>query len=268
MNKKRLHEGSEEFMFHLYGTKALVTGGSRGLGLAGAEALAEAGCDVVLNHFNDSAKAAKECDRLKAVTGRKVVHLDADVGQSKPARTMVQKAADLLGGLDIVFSNAGICRFTSFMEVDDENWHRHMDTNLNGGFYVTQTAAKIMIGAGKGGRILFTTSVSAFRSNATQTHYSATKGGLHILALGMAIELGKHGITVNCIAPGWMHTDINDAQSKDDASVKPWIASHVSIGRLGRPNDLKGAVLFLCSKEAEYVNGATVHVDGGWSAQL
>jgi len=255
-------------MLRLYGTHALVTGGSRGLGLASAEALAEAGCDVVLNHSNDSTKAQKECDRLKAATGRKVYHIDADVGNSSTARKMVRQAADLLGGMDIVFSNAGICWFTPFLEIDDANWQRHMDTNLNGGFYVTQTAAKMMVEAGSGGRILFTTSVSAFRSNATQTHYSATKGGLHILALGMAIELGKYRITVNCIAPGWMHTDINDAQSRDEMTVKPWIASHVSVGRLGKPLDMKAAVLFLASKEAEYVNGTTVHVDGGWSAQL
>ncbi len=255
-------------MLHLHGTRALITGGSRGLGLAGAEMLAEAGCDVVLNHFNDSAKAQKECDRLKTATGRKTWHIDADVGDSSIARKMVQQASDLLGGLDIVFSNAGICWFTPFLEIDDANWLRHMDTNLNAGFYVGQAAAKIMVNAGKGGRILFTTSVSASRSNATQTHYSATKGGLHILALGMAIELGKYGITVNCIAPGWMHTDINDAQSRDEKTVKPWIQSHVSAGRLGKPDDLKGAVLFLSSKEAGYVNGATLHVDGGWSAQL
>lgn len=252
----------------LFGTKALVTGGSRGLGLASAEALAGAGCDVVLNHYRDSEKARRECERLKAATGRKVFEIDADVGDAKAARAMVRQAAGLLGGLDIVHSNAGICRFTPFLEIDDENWRQHMDTNFNGGFFVTQAAAKIMVEQGKGGRILFTTSVGAFRSNATQTHYCATKGGLHLLALGMAIELGRHGITVNCIAPGWMHTDINDAQSRDEAAVRPWVAAHVSAGRLGAPEDVRGAVLFLASREAGYVNGATIHVDGGWNAQL
>ncbi len=255
-------------MMSVFGTRALVTGGSRGLGLAGAEALAEAGCDVVLNHFEDSSRAQKECDRLKTATGRKIVHLDADVGKSAQARAMVRKAADLLGGLDIVLSNAGICRFTSFLEIDDMTWQRHVDTNLNGGFHVAQTAASLMVGAGQGGRIIFTTSIGAFRSNATQTHYCATKGGLHLLSQGMAIELGRYGITVNCIAPGWMHTDINDAQSRDEASVKPWLGAHVSVGRLGKPEDMKGAVLFLASKEAGYVNGATIHIDGGWNAQL
>lgn len=255
-------------MLQPFGTTALVTGGSRGLGLASAEALAEAGCDVVINHFRDSAKARQECERLRSATGRKIFEIDADVSDSAAARGMVRKAADMLGGLSIVHSNAGICTFTPFLDVTDDSWRRHMDVNFNGGFFVTQTAAKIMVDSKAGGRIVFTTSIGAFRSNATQTHYCATKGGLHLLAMGMAIELGKYGITVNCIAPGWMHTDINDAQSRDESSVRPWIASHVSVGRLGKASDMKSAVLFLTSKEAAYVNGSTVHVDGGWNAQL
>ena len=255
-------------MLTLFGTRALVTGGSRGLGLAGAEALASAGCDVVLNHYRDNAKAENECQRLSKATGRKVHHIDADVGAPASARAMVSQAVQLLGGLDIVYSNAGICRFTPFLDLDDETWQRHIDVNFNAGFWVTQTAARQMVKQGTGGRILFTTSVGAFRSNPTQTHYCATKGGLHLLAMGMADELGKYGITVNCIAPGWMHTDINDTQSRDDSLVKPFIASNVSVGRLGVPEDLKGAVLFLASMEASYVNGATISVDGGWNAQL
>jgi len=255
-------------MLTLYGTRALVTGGSRGLGLASAEALARAGADVVLNHRNDASKAQQECDRLSTETGRKIRHNDADVGTASAARAMVENAAQKLGGLDIVHSNAGICRFTPFLEIDDENWQQHMDTNFNGGFYVTQSAAKLMVKAGNGGRIIFTTSVGAFRSNATQVHYCATKGGLHLLARGMAIELGRYRITVNCIAPGWMHTDINDAQSRDTALVQPFLDAKVSVGRLGAPKDIQGAVLLLTSAEGEYINGATIHVDGGWNVQL
>ena len=255
-------------MLRSFGTTALVTGGSRGIGLASAEALAEAGCDVVLNHFGDSAKAKKECERLRASTGRKIFEIDADVGNPSAARSMVAKAADMLGKLEIVHSNAGICKFTGFLDLNEEDWARHIDTNFNGGFHVSQSAARLMVQSRSGGRILFTTSIGAFRSNATQTHYCATKGGLHVLAMGMAIELGQYGITVNCIAPGWIHTDINDAQSRDQAVVQSWVRSHVSVGRLGKPGDLKAAVIFLTSKEAEYVNGSTVHVDGGWNAQL
>ena len=255
-------------MRELAGTRALVTGGSRGIGIASAEALARAGCDVVINHFQDAEKAERECRRLSEQTGRAIHHLDADVGVPSAARTMVEKAAALLGGLDIVHSNAGICRFTAFMEIDDANWQRHMDINLNAGFAVGQTAARQMIKAGTGGRIIYTTSVGAFRSNPTQTHYCATKGGLHLLALGMALELAPHGITVNCIAPGWIHTDINDAQSRDQEAVPKWIEAHCPVGRLGQPSDLQAAVLFLAGKDAAYVNGATIPVDGGWHAQL
>jgi L-rhamnose 1-dehydrogenase len=255
-------------MFTLAGTRALVTGGSRGIGLASAEALAHAGCDVVLNHVHDGTKAEAECERLSSATGRKIYHIDADVGENSAARAMVQKAAGLLDGLEIVHSNAGICRFTPFLEIDDDNWQRHLDINLSGGFWVSQSAAQLMVEQKVRGRIVFTTSVGAFRSNATQTHYCATKGGLHVLAQGMALELGGHGITVNCIAPGWIHTDINDEQSRDEGSVRPWLEANCPVGRLGKPSDLQSAVLFLASKEAEYVNGATITVDGGWNAQL
>lgn len=255
-------------MLKLFGTRALITGGSRGIGLSVAEALARGGCDLVLNHFNDSEKARHECERLKAETGRRVMHIDADVGKPSSARAMVQEAAEFLGGLDIIHSNAGICKFTPFLEIDDENWQRHMDVNLSGGFRVTQTAASIMVKQGTGGRIIFTASIGSFRSNATQTHYCATKGGVHLLAQGMAIELGPHRITVNCIAPGWIHTDINDAQSRDESLVKSFLQSNVTLGRLGRPTDLQGAVCFLASNEAEYITGATISVDGGWNAQL
>lgn len=255
-------------MLTVFGSRALVTGGSRGIGLASAEALARNGCDVVLNHFNDSAKAQRECERIATATGRTISHCDADVADAKAARAMVRTAAERLGGLDIVHSNAGICRFTPFLEIDDATWDRHIDVNFNAGFYVTHAAASIMVQQKTGGRIIFTTSIGAFRSNPTQTHYCASKGGLHLLAMGMANELGAYGITVNAIAPGWIHTDINDAQSRDEANVRPWVGAHVAVGRLGVPSDLQGAVLFLASREAAYVNGSTVHIDGGWNAQL
>lgn len=251
-----------------FGTRVLVTGGSRGIGLAGAEALARAGCDVVLNHFRDGEKASRECERLQSETGRRLFHLDADVGQAHSARAMVREAAGLLEGLDIVFSNAGICQFAPFLEISDEAWLRHVDVNFNSAFYVCQEAARIMDSAGGGGRIILTSSVGAFRSNPTQTHYCATKGGVQLLATGMALELAPLGINVNCIAPGWIHTDINDAQSRDEASVGPWLKANCPVGRLGRPEDLKGAVLLLASREAAYVNGATITVDGGWNSQL
>jgi len=251
-----------------FGSRVLITGGSRGIGLAYAEALAAAGCNLFLIHHQDGEQAALECARLACETGRRVTHLDADVGESHVARAAVDRGVETLGGLDIVISNAGICRFTPFLEIDDENWARHAAVNFSAGFYVGQQAARHMVRQGRGGRIVFTSSAGAFRSNRTQAHYCATKGGLHLLAQGMALELAPQGITVNCIAPGWIHTDINDALSRDATVTTPWVMANCPIGRLGRPDDLKAAVLFLTSAEAGYVTGSTVPVDGGWNAQL
>lgn len=251
-----------------FGKRAFITGGSRGLGLAAAEALLEAGCAVVINHHRDVAKADAEVKRLGERYPGRIHAIDADVAEPVSARGAVQAAAALLGGLDIVVSNAGICRFAPFLDITDEEWQRHRAINFDGGFYVGQEAAHVMKDQGTGGRIVFTTSVGAFRSNSTQTHYCATKGGLQLLALGMALELAQYGITVNCIAPGWMHTDINDAASRDRQAVEPWLKAHCPVGRLGTPGDIKSAVRFLTAVESAYVNGATISVDGGWNAQL
>ncbi len=255
-------------MSSCFGSRALITGGSRGIGAAYAEALAERGCSLVLNHCGDGENARQLCRRLGTISSSFFHEMDADVANPHAAREMVHRAASLLGGLDIIVSNAGICRFTPFLDVTDEMWSRHIGVNLSGAFHVTQEAAKIMVAAGHGGRIVMTTSVGAFRSNATQTHYCATKGGLDLLMQGMALELGRYGITVNAIAPGWIHTEINDTQSRDTAAVSPWLKTHCPLGRLGRPDDLKAALQFLVSREASYVTGTTVSVDGGWNAQL
>lgn len=254
---------------NIKGKRALVTGGSRGIGLGYAQTLAAEGCSVVLIHFQDTEKATQECEQLAVQYPQaKFNACDADVGNPDKAREAVRCAADFLGGLDIAVSNAGICKFAPFLELTDEDWGRHVATNFNGGFYVGQESARLMVAQKTGGRIVYTTSIGAFRSNGTQTHYCATKGGLSLLAKGMAIELAPHDITVNCIAPGWIHTDINDEASRDQDAVQPWIKAHCPIGRLGAPEDTKSALIFLCAKESSYVTGATISVDGGWNAQL
>jgi NAD(P)-dependent dehydrogenase (short-subunit alcohol dehydrogenase family) len=251
-----------------FGTRALVTGASRGIGLAYAQALASVGYDVVLNHHADGERAASAVDELRAETRSRIYALEADLSRPAAARKLVDDAAARLGGLDVVISNAGICRFAPFLEISESEWADHLAVNLSAGFHLGQAAAQIMVGRGRGGRIIYTTSVGAFRSNLTQTHYCASKGGLSLLAQGMALELGPHGITVNSIAPGWIHTDINDAASRDENIVKPWLKANCPAGRLGKPQDLRSAVLFLCSEDSGYVTGSTVSVDGGWGAML
>jgi len=251
-----------------YGNRVLVTGGNRGIGLAAAEAYAAAGCNVVVSSFAAPGKAEAEALRIAKAFGVHAHGLQADVGDPLAARAMTRRAAELLGGLDIVVCNTGICHFKPILEVTDEEWLRHLHTNLSGTFYVAQEAAKIMVAQGAGGRIIFTTSVGAFRSNATQTHYCATKGGQNLLMQGMALELGPYGITVNAIAPGWIHTDINDGASRDPSITAPWIKAHCPVGRLGQGEDLKAAYLLLASREASYISGSTITIDGGWLAQL
>ena len=255
-------------MFNLKGNRVLVTGGSRGIGLSYVDAFAEQGCSVVIGHHNDSEKAQKECNRIMSKSDSKIYELDYDIGCRDKAEELVEKTIEILGGIDIAISNAGICELTPYLEISYEKWMRHMNINLNGPFILTQLAAKQMIKQGNGGRIILTTSVGAFRSNAEQTHYCSTKGGLNLLAMGMAVELGKYDITVNCIAPGWIHTDINGKQSADLETINPWIEAHAAVGRLGKPNDHQSAVLFLASEEASYTTGSTIFVDGGWNAQL
>jgi NAD(P)-dependent dehydrogenase (short-subunit alcohol dehydrogenase family) len=251
-----------------YGKRVLVTGGNRGIGLAAAEAYAATGCNVVISSFGAPEKAEVEARRLTEAFGVHVHSLQVDVGDPLAARAMTRRAAELLGGLDIVVCNAGICHFKPILEVTDEEWLRHLHTNLSGTFYVAQEGAKIMVAQGAGGRIIFTTSVGAFRSNGTQAHYCTTKGGQNLLMQGMAVELGPYGITVNAVAPGWIHTDINDASSRDPNITGPWIKANCPVGRLGQGEDLKASFLLLASKEAAYINGSTITVDGGWMAQL
>ncbi|MEO9475936.1 MAG: SDR family oxidoreductase [Cyclobacteriaceae bacterium] len=255
-------------MFRIKGNRVLVTGGSRGIGLSYVEALASQGCDVVMSHYRDTEKAQEECKRISAECGVGIYEIESDIADSVQTSEMFDKAMGILGGLDIMISNGGICKFTKFLDLSIDSWSRHMDVNLNGPFFATQLAAKQMIKQGVGGRIIFTTSVGAYRSSANQTHYCATKGGLSLLSMGMALELGEYDITVNSIAPGWIHTDINDEQSRDLETVNPWIESRLTIGRLGKPKDLESAVLFLSSEEAGYTTGSTIFVDGGWNAQL
>jgi L-rhamnose 1-dehydrogenase len=250
------------------GKHVLVTGASRGIGLAAAEAFAAAGCDVAINSFGDAPRLEASAKNLADAFGVRTFALEADVADADAARAMTRRAADLLGGLDIVVCNAGICDFRPFLELTDADWKKHVGINFDGAFFVSHEASKIMVAQGRGGRIIFTTSVGAVRSNPTQTHYCATKGGLHVLMQGMALELGRIGINVNAVAPGWIHTEINHEASTTPEIANPFLQGRCALGRFGDSEDLKGAYLFLGSTESAYVNGSTVTVDGGWLAQL
>ena len=251
-----------------HGKSVIVTGGSKGIGLAAAEAFASAGCDIAITAQHETADLHRTAEGIAAKYNIRAIGIGADVADSAATRAAVRKAAQDLGGLDIAVINAGICEWKPIMDVTDEDWLKHVGVNFNGAFYCAQEAARVMLDQGRGGRLIFTSSVGAFRSNATQTHYCATKAGMHLLMQGMALELAPHGINVNAVIPGWIHTDINDKMSRDPVLMASWLKANCAVGRLGSVEDLKGAFLFLGSKESSYINGSGITVDGGMMAQL
>jgi len=250
----------------LQGKKALVTGSSRGIGRAIAEALAVEGADIVIDHYRDGAQAAEVIEAIRA-RGRRASAIDADVGDWREAERLMKQAVEFLGGLDILVNNAGICPFTPFLEISQATWERTLAVNLSGPFRLCQLAAQEMIRQHRGGRIVLTTSIGAIRPNATQAHYCSTKAGLENLGRGMAIELAPHGITVNFLAPGAIRTDINREFYSSPENVQASLA-RFPIKRLGEPKDCAGAVVFFCLPESAYITGATILVDGGWNCQL
>ena len=246
----------------LHGTTALVTGtDSRGIGRAVALALAEAGADVALHWFRDQALAEALAATIRG-TGRRAVVLGADLGDPAAARRTVRDAASAMGGLSIAVSNAGTIQRKPLMEITDDDWDRVHAVNLHGAFAVAQEAARCMIEAGGGGRIVLVSSVNQAHANPDIAHYVASKGGVMMLGRAMALELAPHGITVNLVAPGTIETDLNRHMLADEGFRAQKLAG-VPLRRAGTPEDVAGAVVYLASAAASYVTGSTITVDGG-----
>ena len=246
----------------LHGTTALVTGtDSLGMGRAVALALAEAGVDLALHWYRDRDRAEELADRVRGL-GRRAVLAEADLGDPAAARRVVRDAHAALGGLAMAVCNAGMIQRKPFLEITDEDWDRVHAVNLRGSFAVAQEAARGMVAADAGGRIVMISSVNQAHANPDIAHYVASKGGIMMLARAMALELAEHGITVNLVAPGTIETDINRHMLADPAFRARKLAG-VPLRRAGTPEDVAGAVLYLLGAEASYVTGATITVDGG-----
>ncbi len=246
----------------LEGRRALVTGaGSRGMGQAIAEALGAEGADVAVHYYGDGAVARELVDRLRA-SGRRAVDLGADLGDPTVARALVRRAIDALGGLDVVVCCAAVLSRVPFLDLTDTEWDRVHAVNLHGYFAVGQEAARHMVERGGGGRIVMVSSVNQVTVNRGIAHYVATKGGVMQLAKAMALELAPSGITVNLIAPGTVETDLNRAFLADPENRRAKLGL-IPMARIGRPEDVAGAAVFLASDAAAYVTGATIVVDGG-----
>jgi len=241
---------------------ALVTGAdSHGIGRAVALELARGGADVAL-HWYRNEPLAKELASLIGAMGRKTVLVQADMADPKAARRAVQDAAQALGGLGILVCNAARIQRKAFLEITDEDWSGIHAVNLHGYFACAQEAARLMAGAGQGGRIVMVSSINQAHANPQIAHYVATKGGVMMLARAMALELADHGITVNLVAPGTIETDIN-RHMLADPDFRARKLAPVPLKRAGTPEDVAAAVGYLASEAASYVTGSTIVVDGG-----
>jgi len=246
----------------LDGKKALVTGaGSDGIGRAIALAFGREGADVAVHYHSKPDVAASVVSDIEAM-GRAAFAIQANLVEAETARQLVRDAAERLGGLDIVVTAAAVNYRKPILDLTDAEWDHMAALNVRGTFACATEAARLMRSAGRGGRIIMIGSIAQQIVPPNQTAYAATKGGVAQLARGMAVELAGDGITVNVIGPGTTLTDFN-RQRLADPATRASRESMIPMGRLGVPDDMTEAAVYLASPGASYTTGITIFVDGG-----
>jgi gluconate 5-dehydrogenase len=240
---------------------AFVTGASRGLGQGFALTLARAGYDLVISSRN-AADCAATADAILAL-GRRCTTVSLDVRDFDSIQLAAATAEAAFGRIDVLVNNAGCNRRKPALEVTWDDWNTVLETNLRGTFFVSQAVARGMISR-QSGRIINIGSVTCVAGYAGLAPYGASRGGVKQLTMSLASDWGPHGITVNCLAPGWFRTEQNRVMY-DDAGWVDYLSERIPLGRPGKPGDLDGALLFLASEASAYVTGQTLLVDGGIS---
>jgi len=239
---------------NLKGKKVLVTGASGGIGKAIAMELSSNGAELCLTGRNKS-----ELENLQKIIGGNCQIIISDLSNSEGINNLADQAQEVMGQIDILVNNAGITRDNLFMRMSEEDWSEVINVNLNSIFKLTKQLIKGMIKR-RYGRIINITSVIGVAGGAGQSNYSASKAGIIAMSKSLAQEVGSRSVTVNSIAPGFIETNMT-AELSDDR--KEDILRSISIGRLGKPDDVAGAVCFLASDKASYITGQTIHINGG-----
>lgn len=253
-------------MSKLVGKKAIITGGSRGIGRAIALAYAKEGADVVINFQANEDEAKKVIEEIIKL-GRKAIAIKADISKSEDRAFLVSEAKKFLGHIDILVNNAGIYFQTDYLEITEVDFDRILSVNLKGAFFLTQLVCKEMIARNKGGSII---NISSFRDRSVTSglaHYQCSKAGLTMFSKSIALEMAKYKIRVNTISPGTLTTDINlhIRQNKPEE----WLARErtIPLGYIGDPEKVCGLAILLASNDGEYSTGSRFLVDGGRSLQ-
>ncbi len=244
-------------MFNLKNKVAVVTGASRGIGKGMAESFAKAGAHVVCVSRSEDALNSV-ADEINGNGGSASVYA-CDVSSLDAYQELIKDTVASHGSVDILVNNAGITRDTLIMRMSEEDWQTVIDINLKGAFNGIKAVTRAMMKQ-RAGRIINITSVVGLTGNPGQANYAASKAGLIGLSKATAKELASRGITVNCIAPGYIATDMTDAMTDQ---AKETLNSQIPLGRIGSPDDIAAAALFLASDEAGYITGQTITVDGG-----
>jgi NAD(P)-dependent dehydrogenase (short-subunit alcohol dehydrogenase family) len=249
-------------MFDLTGTVAVVTGGNRGIGLGMARGVAKAGAAVAV-WSRDEQRNAAAVEELVGL-GAAAAGCVCDVADRTSVDAALTATLDRFGRIDSLFANAGVSAGVRFEDMDDVEWLRVIDVNLNGVYHTTQAVAQRMIEQGEGGSLVLVASILAHFGMASAPHYSASKGAVLQLAKSLAARLARYDIRVNAISPGWIETEMTEELRSDERAAGFGLA-RTPMRRFGRPEDLEGPAAFLASDAARFMTGAELVVDGGYS---
>lgn len=241
-------------MFSLAGKKVLITGATGGIGGAVAKQFKAAGATIAI-----SGSRQEKLDSLAAELGEGVIPIACNLSDLSAVDELIKTAEEKLGGLDVLVCNAGVTKDNLALRMKDEEWQQVIDVNLTASFKLARGAMKGMMKR-RTGRIIFVTSVVAHSGNPGQANYCASKGGLTAMAKSLAHEMASRGITVNCVAPGFIATAMTDALNDEQ---KARINQNIPLGKMGTADDIAAGALYLASDAAGYVTGQTLHINGG-----